>query len=240
MRTVLLFDDDPQDISKLRKLVETYMPADVLFSIQEAADLVTLKRILATGIQPDIVLADIVMPEGQPSGIDVVRMLFPPESGTQIIYVSGFLEMVPEIYSTPHLYFLLKPIDPEKLAEALERACTSLLRRKPSMLRIKTSYKERLVNTSTITYLESIAHRVIVHCRGTDYETYSKLDDLLASLPRTFCRCHRSFVVNLAYVSSLDEDEVVLHDGTRIPVSRRKAHQTQRDLLVYLSTRTQG
>jgi DNA-binding LytR/AlgR family response regulator len=240
MRTLLLFDDDPQSIATLRELVETSMPADVPFSIQEASDLTTLKYLLATGTQPDILLTDIVMPKGQPSGIDIVRALFPPESGTQIIYVSGYLEMAPEVYTTPHLYFLLKPVDPEKLAEALERACASLARRKPKTLRIRAGYKERLINVSTITYLESIAHKVIVHCRSTSYETYSKLSDILASLPQSFCRCHRSYAVNLAYVSSLDEDEVTLHDGTRIPVSRRRAHQTQRDLLTYLSTRTQG
>ena len=240
MRTLLLFDDDLQSTTRLRGLVEAYMPADVPFTILEASDLSALKRILATDIQPDILLADIVMPEGQPSGIDVVRQLFPPESGTQVIYVSGYLEMAPEVYATPHLYFLLKPVDPEKLSEALERACASLARRKPNMLRIKTGYKDRLINVSTITYLESSAHKVTVHCRGTSFETYAKLEDLLASLPRTFSRCHRSFAVNLAYVSSLDEDEVMMHDGTRSPVSRRKSRQTQRDLLIYLSTRTQG
>ena len=59
MRTLLLFDDDLQSTTRLRGLVEAYMPADVPFTILEASDLSALKRILATDIQPDILLADI-------------------------------------------------------------------------------------------------------------------------------------------------------------------------------------
>ncbi|MDO5709006.1 MAG: LytTR family DNA-binding domain-containing protein, partial [Coriobacteriales bacterium] len=104
------------------------------------------------------------------------------------------------------------------------------------MLRVKAGHKDRLINISTIAYLESSLHKVIIHCRSNSFETYAKLDELQAQLPDSFTRCHRSYVVNLAFVSSLNEGELRLHDGTTLPISRRRAHQVQHDLLAYLSS----
>jgi DNA-binding LytR/AlgR family response regulator len=106
------------------------------------------------------------------------------------------------------------------------------------MLRIKVGHKERLINVSSISYLESSLHKVSVHTRTGVFETYAKLDDLQAQLPTSFARCHRSFLVNLVYVTSVDEGELRLYDGTVVPVSRRRAKQMQRSMLAYLASRS--
>lgn len=240
MITIVIFDDDSQSISKLRSMVEREFPKGEPVTLLEASSLRDLETVLSETDQIDIFISDIVMPDGQPSGIEVVSKLFPPESGTQVIYVSGYLEQATEVYQTSHLYFLLKPIDPAKLRDALRKALAALANRQPSMLRVKTGRKDQLINTSTILFLESSLHRVIIHCRARDVETYAKLDELQEQLPTSFSRCHRSYLVNLAYVSSLYEGELRLHDGTVLPVSRRRARQTQRDMLAYLSTRARS
>ena len=199
-----------------------------------------LEELVAVGVQIDILVSDVTMPEGQPSGIDMVQRLFPQGCATQVIYMSGYLEQATEVYRTSHVYFLLKPLDPEKLRDALRRAYEALPGARPAMLRIKTGHQERLLNASAISYLESALHKVRVHCGAQTYETYARLDDLQDRLPQTFSRCHRSFLVNLAYVSRLERDELLLHDGTQIPVSRRRARQVQRDLLRHLATQGEG
>lgn len=238
MTTIVIFDDDRRSISLLRPLVEQEYPQSSPHTIIEATSLERLESILGTDVHVDILIADIVMPEGQPTGIEVVRRFFPPESGTQVIYISGYLEQAPEVYQTSHLYFLLKPIDRTKLRDALGKAHANLNRRQPPMLRVKTGHKEQLINISTISYLQSSLHKATIHCRNRNVETYARLDDLERQLPPSFSRCHRSYLVNLAFVSSLDERELRLHDGTILPVSRRRARQTQHDLLSYLSART--
>ncbi|MDO4806046.1 MAG: LytTR family DNA-binding domain-containing protein [Coriobacteriales bacterium] len=236
MATIVVFDDEPAYLARIHQLIEQEAPQDGTRTILEAASLGELKDILASGVHIDILVVDITMPEGQPSGIDVVRELFPPSSGTQIIYTSGDLGQAPEVYATQHLYFLLKPIDAGKLHEALERAYAALPQSRPAMLRIKCGHKHRLVNANLIRYLESNLRKVCVHCGNTTYTTYARLDDLQEQLPAHFSRCHRSYLVNLAYVSALEETEARLHDGTVIPVSRRRSRTAQRDLLTYLAT----
>ncbi len=236
MATIVVLDDEASFRTRIHQLIEQEAPRDDARTILEAGSLDELNDILASNTHVDILLADIHMSEGQPSGIDIVQGLFPPASGTQIIYTSGDLWQAPEVYATQHLYFLLKPIDTSKLHEALERAYAALPQTGSDMLRIKCGHKDRLVNIARIRYLESNLHKVSVHCGNTTYTTYARLDDLQGQLPACFCRCHRSYLVNLAYVRSFEQLEMQLHDGTTVPVSRRRSHQVQHDLLAYLAS----
>lgn len=238
MITIAICDDDTHSLSCIHELVEQALPEGLPHVIIDACGPQELHDLVCAGTQVDVLFCDVIMQEGQPTGIQMVSQLFPPESGTQVIYVSGYLQQALEVYVTKHVYFLLKPIDPERLSDALNRALAQLSRTRPVMLRIKVGHKEQLINASSILYLESRLHKVIVHCLAREVETYAKLDALQTQLPNTFSRCHRSFVVNLAAVSSLDENEVTLHDGTRLPVSRRRAHELQHDLLMYLASRS--
>ena len=237
MVNVTIFDDEVENLSRTRALVEQCMPCGVDFHIQEAHTLEQLRAIQSSQTHIDILITDVVMPEGQPSGIDIVATLFPPSSGTQVIYTSGHLEQAPEVYRTAHLYFLLKPLDPQKLRDALTKACDVVRASRPKHVRIKDGHNEQLINTSTIRYMESRLHKVYVHCGTTTHQTYAKLDDLQAQVDDlAFTRCHRSFLVNLAYVRALKESELLLHDDTIIPVSRRRLKQVQHDLLAYIAS----
>lgn len=235
--TIVIFDDQPESIEELRGLLSEAIPESVPHRVLEARSLPELRSILNSDTQIDILLADIIMPEGQPSGIQVVQRLFPPESGTQIIYVSGYINQAPEVYVTDHLYFLLKPVEVAKLDHALGKALSALAHRQPTMLRIKVGHKLQLVNTARISHLESDLHKVRVHTRSQTFETYTKLDSLMPQLPSSFTRIHRSYAVNLAYVASLGENELRLHDGTILPISRRRAKAVQHDLMAYIAGR---
>lgn len=240
MATIVVLDDDPATLARGRKLVEECLPADPQLALLEAHGVDELEAILAEGTHVDILVTDIMMGEGQPTAIDAVQRLFPASSGTQVIYVSGILEQATEVYRTNHVYFLLKPVDTQKLQEALRRAYDALPAAHPAMLRIKVGHKEHLLNAATISYLESVLHKVQVHCGSRTYETYARLDELQEQLPASFSRCHRSFLVNLAHVTQLNHNEVLMYDGTTIPVSRRRARQVERDLLHYLASQNEN
>lgn len=235
MLTIVIFDDNVESAAAQVRAVEAALPQGVEHVILEAHTRSELAAAITMRGPIDILLADVTMPDGEPSGIEVVRQLVAPGSGTQVIFVSGYLEQATEVYAAPHLYFLLKPIDPDKLRDALDKALAAVGNHRPTMLRIKSGRKERLINVQSITYVESSLHKVIVHTREDAFETYARLDEIATSLPTGFTRCHRSFLVSLAQIRSLETDTLTLHDGTSIPVSRRRLRQTQRDLLAYLA-----
>lgn len=236
MATIVVLDDDPQCLARLHSLVDDCAPQGADYVILEASCLNDLLDILTSESHIDILISDIKMPEGSPSGIDIVQSLFPPSSGTQIIYTSADLSQATEVYRTNHLYFLLKPIDPIKLQDALRRAFVALPTQRPAMLSVTCDHKKRLISVSSIQYLESYLHKVLIHCGKRTFQTYARLDDLQKQLPPHFSRCHRSYLINLAYLSSYEGLEACLHDGTSIPVSRRQSRTLQHDLLAYLGS----
>lgn len=237
MISIVIFDDNPQSAADLCAQVELLLPGSLPHRTTTLTTLASLKAFLAAKEQIDILISDVIMPDGQPSGIDIVRTLFPEGSGTQVIYVSGYLEQSLEVYPTNHLYFLLKPVEQDRLKEALDLALSAIDRRRPSMLRIKMGHKEQLINTATIVYLSSNLRKVTVHCKTNKFETYAKLDDLMSQLPECFVRCHRSYIVNLTYAVSLKEDSIQLYNGITLPVSRRRAKDVQHALLARISGR---
>lgn len=237
MISIVILDDTPQSAVDLREQVERLLPEGLPHRIATLTRLDSLRALLTARERIDLLITDIIMPAGQPSGIDIVRNLFPQGTGTQVIYVSGYLEQSLEVYPTNHLYFLLKPVEDARLKEALDLALSAIERNQPSMLRIKYGHKEQLINTATISYLSSNLRKVTVHCKAGQLETYAKLDDLMPQLPDGFVRCHRSYVANLAYAVSLQEDSIQLNDGTTLPVSRRRAKEVQHALLAHISGR---
>ena len=238
MVNIVILDDNPENANDLRHAVERLLPMGlqrrilVLSAVNELVDITLSKERI------DILITDIVMPEGQPSGIDVVRRLFPKGCGTQVIYVSGYLDKALDVYPSNHIFFLLKPIEEDRLKEALSLALDTIASSRPPMLRIKVGHKERLINTATISYLRSELRIVTIYCGDSKVETYAKLSDLMSQLPDSFVRCHRSYVINLANTVSLEEDHVLLRDGTQIPISRRRAKDAQRALLSYIAGRS--
>lgn len=236
MINIAILDDEQYNLRRTRSLVEQNLPNGIEASIFEASSPDELGD-LAAHTQIDILITDIVMPDGQPNGIEMVERLFPEQSGTQVIYVSGYLQLAPETYRTPHVYFLLKPIDPNKMRDALARACTAVQKAQPAMLQVKSGYRDRLINIATIRYVESSLHKATIHTWSGDFETYTRLDELQSKLPSNFSRCHRSYLVNLSCIVSLKDTQLTLNDGTIIPVSRRRFQQTRHDLLEYLSSR---
>lgn len=237
MTNIVILDDDRENASDLSERVDLTLSDGRPHHITVVSTFDELADTLASREQVDIFITDIVMPEGQPSGIEVVRRYFPASSGTQVIYVSGYLDQALEVYPSNHIFFLLKPIDNAKLEEALNLALSSIERSKPTMLRVKSGHKEKLVNVTSIRYLRSNLRKVTIFCRNDEIETYARLDEVSSQLPSEFVRCHRSYVVNLAQVSSLQEDHALLHDGTHVPVSRRRVKDVQRALLAYITGR---
>ena len=235
MVSIVILDDEPESASDLHEAVERLLPASLQHRITVLSTFNDLVSLTLSKERIDILITDIIMPEGQPSGIDIVRRLFPKGCGTQVIYVSGYLDKALDVYPTNHIYFLLKPVNEGKLKEALTLALDTIASSRPPMLRIKVGRKERLINTTTISYLRSELRVVTIHCGDSEVETYAKLSDLAPQLPDSFVRCHRSYIINLAQTVSLQEDHVLLRDGTQIPISRRRAKDVQRALLSYIA-----
>lgn len=217
MYNVAIIEDDEGQRSLLARMVEESSSSSRLapMGADTASSLDDLARRGA-----DIALVDINLGDGSPSGIDLVRDAAHAR-GVQVIYVTGEVEYVSDVYRTEHVAFLLKPLTQAKLDEALERAVGNLDERKSSPFLVRSGGSLVRLAPESIAYIESDRRKVRIHEGGRTVELYAKLSELAEKLPGSFVRCHKSFLVNLAFVKSVGASELVLTDGGALPVSQR-------------------
>lgn len=154
----------------------------------------------------------------------------------QIIFISQYLNYVSSVYETQHTYFIYKPELSHYLKPAVEKALSSLENNHPQILHITWNRESYYVVTSQIIYCERVLRTTVI-CTSTGlFNTSKKLDELLSELDNHLVRCHRSFVVNLNYLSSFNDTSLHLTTGTVIPISRTYLHTVRDKIAKYFSS----
>ena len=175
-------------------------------------------------LRPDLVLLDIQMPEV--SGFDVLERVG-PDAMPEVIFVTAHEEHTLRAFEVHALDYVLKPIDPERLREAIGHArsrigargdvalverLSALLReaeasseggvaRSPDRITVRKGDTIRFVDLDDVKWLESARNYVRVHAGDASYLVRSSLKALLRRLnSERFVRIHRSAAVNLDHV----------------------------------------
>lgn len=238
MYTVAIVEDDAAHAAELARMIEASPMADRLElaatwqaadgvrqqppddALQHASDNDGQRRRSVAGALPDILFVDVRLANGV-NGIDLVRRLIPPTAPVQVIYVSAYLEYAPAAYHTRHTWFLSKPVVQDELEAALARAVGALDAERAEPLLVHQGASLIRISPHEVHYIESDRRKVRIHERARTVEAYARISELEAQLPDHFVRCHKSFLVNLAYVAEFTGRELVLMDGVRLPVSQR-------------------
>ena len=170
----------------------------------------------------DIIFLDIML--GDINGIEIARRINEVYPLCDIIFVTGFMKYALEVYSTEHVYYILKSKLDEKLPLAIKKVKDKLVKRKNTILTVETKgifYKLRQID---IIYIERVLHATYIHlAESSDVViTSEKLKDIEKRLaPDDFVRCHTSFIINREHIKILKNNEIQLyHYNQFIPVSR--------------------
>ena len=180
--------------------------------------------------QIDIIIMDIGLDGG--SGIEIVKRLNTGDHRAEVIYVSSSASYFSDVYQTEHVYFLTKPLDPDVFFSALDRA---LDRKQRAYLcvNIKGGTLKR-VCLSDVLYAEVYRHQTALHLADeTVIECSTPLIELEKKLNgQYFLRCHRSFLVNLKAVDSIQKNELILTSGKIVPIGKKHSKQVREALLL--------
>lgn len=102
---------------------------------------------------------------------------------------------------------------------------------------IKTIISEdnvQVLKVTDVVYIESHGHYLSIYMTKGTITIRSKVNEFLEGIEEMFLRVHQSFAVNMDYVRKLDQTEIELKDGRKIPVSRRKHKDAKEKLIHYL------
>jgi DNA-binding LytR/AlgR family response regulator len=170
----------------------------------------------------DILLLDIEM--GAINGVELAKTVRKENDVVQMVFITGFPDFIAEGYEVSALHYLMKPVDRDKLFSVLDRAATNLGKAERWIL-LPSGDGQTRVRLDRILYAEAFGHDLTVHTEDGDFAFRKTIGAWEAELgPEAgFVRCHRSVLVNLRYVSKIMRTDVVLDNGTVLPLARNAA-----------------
>lgn len=231
---VVIIEDESRTCSLLKKMME-----DIDLSIE----VVGTAHSVEEGIRviqettPQIILLDIQMPGG--SGFDILNSF--EQYDFEVIFVTAHEEYALKAIKVSAIDYILKPVNKEELATALQNAIQAFSQKFDFKKRYQTlldtlQEKQRKIVVKTKKSMFIVDQDDIVHCQSDRNYTFFYLSDgrkILTSkslkeyepiltLP-DFIRCHRSYIVNLKYIDRYEHKDggtIIMKDNTEIPLSR--------------------
>lgn len=183
----------------------------------------------------DIIFLDIQM-DGL-NGIETARMLRKQNEETVLIFVTGVKEYVFEAFDVAAFHYLLKPIKESKFREVFDRAAKEAEKRKEreqEQLFVKTKNRNITLNYKDIMYLENRGRKVEIHTTGESIEIYAAMTELESQLRGNFYRCHRGYLVNMAYITEYCNDSISLRNGESIYLAKERYNEFVKAYMRYL------
>lgn len=180
----------------------------------------------------DIIFLDISMP--QINGIDVGKKIREKDISTTIIFTTSLIQYALSGYEVNAFDYLLKPINYSSLALTLQR-WLKLQNNNDNSITIK--YKNSFIKLDIISilYIEVIDHKLIIHTKNEDYSLRDSLDNYIDKLKDyNFSLCNRCYLVNLRYVTKID-DGIAYLGKIGLVISRAKKKAFIEQLNNYLS-----
>lgn len=169
----------------------------------------------------DLVLLDIGLPGL--NGMGVAARLRETDQSVTLIFVTSMAQFAAQGYEVDAVDFIVKPVAYGNFRLKMKRILNRLQTRRYSELVISQGENLYRVSASQIRYIEISNHCLIYHTADGSIEAYGSLKKVEEQLgSKMFVRCNSCYMINLEYVQSIQEDFVVLIDGTRLKMSRLK------------------
>lgn len=217
---IAICDDNIEEIERIYSYVEKKLKElEIIFKISsfsEGQDLIdnmnSSKEIY------DIIFLDIYMKFS--NGIDIAKKIRTFDSESKIIFITSSKDHAIDSYDVRASYYILKPINEEKLSSAMKIAIESLNKENKQIV-IKNKKGNYRILYKDILYAESNARVVNIYLKfGEIISFYSKLEDFSQSLQdERFLKCHKSFLVNMDYILKIENNSIFIVDNITIPIS---------------------
>ena len=169
----------------------------------------------------DMVFLDIEM--GELDGMETARRLRAADEGLQLGFVTGYTDYVFDGYSVGALGYLMKPAQPERLDEVLDRGLEARLREEDKVFLCRSGETMYRIPKKAILYFSSDRRQVSCVSTARTYTFYGKLDEVERTVGDSFVRVHQRYLVRAGAVERMDGGQIFLGEEV-LPVSR--AHRS--------------
>lgn len=232
---IAVCDDEQVDCQRIQELVKKILTQENIGCVVSTyGDGAALLSAMRGGMQFHILLLDVMM-DGM-DGMELAAVVRAQKDNASIIFISSNREMAMQGYMVAASRYLSKPIDLDLLREALLFCSRAHLDKQEVLL--KTSDGQSRILLDDIVYAEAWNRRVHLILSGGEMEVSMGVAELANILPaESFVVCHRSILVNMAYIQNIRYCELDLTSGATLPVSKYRYADVKKAFLQYLKTK---
>ena len=233
MIRALIVDDEAPARSELRYLLAAHPDVQVVGEAASAPEALEL----AGDLRYDVVFLDVEMPGL--TGLEAAPLVHERSDPPAIVFVTAHAEYAVDAFAVEAFDYLLKPVDPDRLARVVERLRERTMENAAPVEKIPVvaGGGTELLDFDQIHYAQADGDYSRIHTYDRAYLCTASLGELADRLPGGFARIHRSYIVNLAKVAAVkraspDRFRVQLADAARteLDVARRQSREIRERL----------
>lgn len=239
MLKIAVCDDDAAELARSETLLKEFCARrpELAAGVTAFPSAQGLLDALGKGSDFDLYLLDVIMPgkNGIETGKEIRRL----GRGGAIIYLTTSPDYAVDSYQTQAFYYLLKPVDRDRLFEVLDRAADALRKRGSQTAIVSTAAGLRSIPMNDILYVERVERFMRYYLSGGEAVDSRTLRGsfregaapLLAD--SRFFLCGASFVLGLHHVKSVERGRAVLDSGGWVPVAQNACGELKQAWMNY-------
>lgn len=229
MIRIAIVDDEKIILRSIHKKIENlFCEAGAKFEIYDYTDaVVALKEIEKSSF--DILFLDIDMP--QISGMEIAKKLRVHEENIDIVFITNKEELVYDAIKFTPFRFIRKYRFENEIEEAVNEFINKFGKNN-YMYMFSTPQGKKGVLVTQIKYIEVMSHKLNVHGINESFIANGNLKDIEDMFyDYGFFRIHQSYLVNYRFINLIKHKEVILDNGTILPISRGKYEKIKFDYM---------
>lgn len=236
---IAIVDDVEQDRLQMESLVMNWgklQKKEVHLSLFDSGE--TFLEHLRPG-HFSIILLDLFM-KGM-DGMETAREIRRKGYTCQIVFVTSSDSYAIQGYEVDAAHYLLKPVDPSSLNQALQR-CLSRLGNDRATITVISNRTSLSIPLDKIIWIEAQRNALLFHTDGGPIKSYMTIKHLSKMLDghRQFLLCCKGILVNMDRVSMVGEDTFIMDNDEHVQIRKRGASQVKQEYLHYLFSHEQN
>lgn len=218
---IAAFASNPQDLHLIKSVIEEFRllgcPHPILTSFHALNDQSILEY------SPDIIF--LALEHHSKVGIETARRLRRRHRHAFIIFISDHALFVEESYELNAYHYLIKPFSRYKIHKLLNELFMKIHYQNRHSIMVPSGDYTQKISFDQIVYIEVLKHQIVYHLvHNKTMVNWGSLKDLEQTLikDKRFIKCHRSYIINLDFVTKIGEGALTLLDTKEIPISRKR------------------
>lgn len=228
MLSVAICDDEIIECCKLEKKIREILKEMKIPNIIRQFE--SGKDLLQSTDNFDVIFLDIMM--CGLDGMETAQILREKSFDRALIFISSSREYVFEAYDVEAFWYLLKPVDEQKLRKVLQKAVLKTEKKSNEFIVVSKERQKKKLYLDDIYYFEIRGRMIDVHGKESVFSYYGQIGILEECLRgKGFFRCHKSYLINLKHVDAYNRQEVTMENGDKIVIAKRRYEEFCGELL---------